>query len=163
MKTNIQPAPRLMSTGFGLLMVTAAAVYADGLELLAAAIAVGAVLAGLVFRVAATLAVVFAVGLIVASGASPLFAAVSGMAAAAYLVVRHAIGGPGGGVTMPITMTRPTSLAIVGFTFVGVVATSVPLQLPWLPLLAPPAAVAMYLIASRAFISENNAEPAGRE
>jgi hypothetical protein len=71
---------------------------------------------------------------------------------------------------MPVTMTRPTSLAIVGFTAVGVVATSLPLQVPWLPLLAPPAAVAIYLIAARAFItarcefiSEGNAEPAGRE
>jgi hypothetical protein len=40
----------------------------------------------------------------------------------------------------------------VGFAFAGLVATAFPLQLPWLPLLAPLAVFAVYLLATRPFL-----------
>ncbi|ELP45161.1 hypothetical protein D522_18534 [Mycobacterium avium subsp. paratuberculosis S5] len=49
--------------------------------------------------------------------------------------------------------SRTTAVAAVGFSFAGLVATSFPLQLPWLPLLAPLGALAIYLLAIRPFLS----------
>ncbi|MGA7054195.1 MAG: hypothetical protein WBZ37_23580, partial [Mycobacterium sp.] len=46
----------------------------------------------------------------------------------------------------------PTVVAAAGFTFVGLVATSFPLQLPWLPLAAPLAVLAIYVLAVRPFL-----------
>ena len=158
MNRNGQLALGLLSTGFGLLMVAAAVVHAERLEMLLAALAVVAVFIGLKFAVAATLAVAVTVTLIVVSGAPPLFAALSGTAAAAYLVVRHSFGVRGA----VATMTRPTSVGIVGFTLVGIIATSVPLQIAWLPLLAPPAVVGVFLIALRPFMYDNYARSTGR-
>ena len=40
----------------------------------------------------------------------------------------------------------------VGFAFAGLVATSFPLQLPWLPLVAPVAVVGVYVLATRPFV-----------
>ena len=97
-------------------------------------------LAGLRFRPAATLAVLLALSALVLSDPSPMFAALSGLSAAAYLVLRHAVGAPAG----VVTATPPTMIAAVGFAFVGVVATSFAPQLPWSPLLAPVVVFAIY-------------------
>jgi hypothetical protein len=43
-----------------------------------------------------------------------------------------------------------------GFTFAGLVATVFPLQLPWLPLLAPLAVLAVYVLATRPFLRNEN-------
>jgi hypothetical protein len=107
-------------------------------------------LAGIQFRPAATLAVLLTVAAIVLSDPPPTFAALSGISAAAYLMLRHAVGAP----TDVITATQPTTIGAVGFTFAGLVATSMPLQLPWLPLLAPLAVFAIYAIASRPFVGD---------
>jgi len=73
---------------------------------------------------------------------------VSGLSAAVYLVLRHAASsGAGlGGVS------GATLVGAVGFAFAGLVATAFPLQLPWLPLLAPLAVFAVYLMATRPFL-----------
>jgi hypothetical protein len=42
-------------------------------------------------------------------------------------------------------------VAALGFTAVGVLAASFPLELRWLPLLAPPAMFAAYLVATAPF------------
>jgi hypothetical protein len=47
----------------------------------------------------------------------------------------------------------PTVVGAVGFSFAGLVATSFPLQLPWLPLAAPLAVLAIYVLATRPFLS----------
>jgi hypothetical protein len=76
---------------------------------------------------------------------SPVFAALSGLAAAAaYLVLRYAAGMPG-----VVTATQPTVVGAVGFTCAGLAATSFPLQSPWLPLSAPVAAVGICTLATR--------------
>ena len=143
---RLQPAPRAFSTGFGILMVAAAAVHADRPGLVVAALAVTAVLVGLRFRAAVTAAVLLTVSAIVLCEPPPLFAAVSGLSAAAYLVLRHAVEA---GV---VTTTWPTVVGVIGFTVLGAIATSAPAHLPWLPVLAPPAAVAIFALATRPFL-----------
>src|ERR1700738_2445855 len=148
MTSSIQPAPLAFSTAFGLLMVTAAAIHTDRAGVVAVGVAVVALLAGLRYRAAATLSVLSALAAIVLSVPPPLlaafpptvfsvppplFAALSGLSAAAYLVIRHAAGA---GV---VTTTRPTVIAMVTFTLIGIGATSVALHLPWLPRVDPPA------------------------
>ncbi|HUH67713.1 MAG TPA: hypothetical protein VLZ05_01855 [Mycobacterium sp.] len=137
------------STGFGLLTVGLAAVGSHGVAVAAAAAALIAVGVGVAFRPAATLAVVLSVATIVLSNPSLAFAALSGLCAAAYLVCRHAVGTTAG----VVIGSWPTVVGAVGFTFAGLVATSFPLQLPWLPLAAPLGALAIYLVASRPFLS----------
>lgn len=136
---------RVLATVFGLLMVGLAGVGANGPAIVTGAAAAIAVGAGVVSRPAATLAVLLSVATIVASDPPVVLAALSGLCAAAYLVCRHAVGAPTG----VVIGSWPTIVALLGFTFVGLVATSFPLQLPWLPLAAPPGIVAIYLLATR--------------
>jgi hypothetical protein len=138
-----------VSTGFGVLMVGLAAIGAHGPAVAVGAAAVVAVGVGLVFRPAATLAVLLSVVTILVSNPSVVFAAWSGLCAAAYLICRHAVGAPAG----VVLWSWPTLVAAVGFTFAGLVATSFPLQLPWLPLAAPLAVLAIYALAARPFLS----------
>jgi hypothetical protein len=92
--------------------------------------------------------VLVTVGVIVLSNPVATLAAVSGLSAAVYLVLRHAAGSEAGldGVS------GATLIGAVGFAFAGLVATAFPLQLPWLPLLAPLAVFAVYLLATRPFL-----------
>lgn len=141
---------RVLSTGFGLLMVAATGGFLQhGPAFVAAVLALGAVAAGTTFRTAATLAVVLAVAAIALTGPSPALAAVSGLAATIYLVLRHA-------TKYVVTVSSPTFVAAVGFTVVGLAATSFPLQLPWLPLLAPLAVLGIYLLATRPFLRDRD-------
>jgi hypothetical protein len=41
---------------------------------------------------------------------------------------------------------------MVGMTLVGLTATSVPLHLPWFPLLAPPAVVVLFVVVTLPFV-----------
>jgi len=132
---------RLLSLAFGLLMVAAATLASGGPALVLAAVAVAALVAGLVIRLAATLAVVAVVGALALSEPSPVVAAIAGLAATAYLVVRHA-----DGTDAASALTVPTVLAALGVSAVTVLGATVPLALPWVPLVAPLAVVAAYVI-----------------
>jgi hypothetical protein len=46
----------------------------------------------------------------------------------------------------------PTIIGALGFSFAGLVATSFPLQLPWVPLVAPLAVLGIYVLATRPFM-----------
>jgi hypothetical protein len=139
-----------ISTIFGLLMVGFAAVGSHGPAVVAgAAAALIAIAVGVAFRPAATLAVLLSVATIVASNPSLVFAAWSGLCAAAYLVCRHAVGTS----AAALMWSWPTVIGAVGFTFAGLIATSFPLQLPWLPLAAPLGVLAIYVVATRPFTS----------
>ena len=129
-------------------MVTAAVFQADKAAFVAVGVAVVMMLIGLRYQSAARLSVLFVIAAIVLSNPPPLFAALSGLSAAAYLVLRHAAG-PSGGL---VTTTRPTVVGMVGMTLVGIAATSVPLRLPWLPLLAPPAEVVIFVLVTLPFL-----------
>jgi len=140
---------RFVSAGFGVLMAAAAAVDARGPGLIAAAAAGVAVLAGLYMRAAATAAVLAVVCAIALSEPQPMLAALSGLSAAAYLVLRHA------------AMTLPTMIGLVGFTGIGVVATTAgPTGVSSLPLLAPVAAVVLFLLLTGPFAREEGADDA---
>jgi len=133
---------RTISTAFGLVMVASAAVQADGRGLVAAVVAAAAVLVGSVFRPAATIAVLLTVSVIVLADTPLVLTATSGLCAAAYLVLRHTA-----------TPTSPTVLGAVGFTAAGLAAASLPIELPWVPLLAPVAVLVLYVVVTRPFWS----------
>ena len=132
---------RLLSLAFGLLMVAAATLASSGPALVLAAVAVAALVVGLVIRLAATIAVVAVVGALALSEPSPVVAAIAGLAGTAYLVVRHAEG-----TDLASALTVPTVLAALGLSAVTVLGATVPLSLPWAPLVAPLAVVAAYVI-----------------
>ncbi len=130
---------RLLAALFGVAMTAAAAVGAGTPGLAAAAVALIAVLAGLYLRAAATAAVLAAVCAVTLTEPHPMLAAASGVCATAYLVLTYA------------TLTRPTAFGIIGFAAAGVLATTAPVELSWLPLLAPVAVVAAVGIALSPF------------
>lgn len=155
MTSGAQPTVHVLSTAGGLLMVAAVGIGSHGLSFWGTsvtALAFLAVLVGAVFCQVATLAVLLTVLVIVLSNPAPALAAVSGLSAAAYLVVRHAAGSGAGFATV----SGSTIVGAAGFTFVGLVATVFPLQLPWLPLLAPLAVLAVYVLAIRPFLRGDN-------
>ncbi|GBG36665.1 hypothetical protein [Mycobacterium montefiorense] len=137
-----------LATAFGFLMVGLAAAGTHGPALAAGIAAVVTVGAGMVFRPAATVAVLLSVTTIVMSEPPYIYIGLSGLCAAAYLICRHAAGMPDAAVMA----SWPTIIAAVGFTFVGVVAMSFPLHLPWVPLAAPLAVLAIYVLATRPFL-----------
>ncbi|WP_210419555.1 hypothetical protein ACRDU6_19010 [Mycolicibacterium sp. ELW1] len=120
---------RLVAALFAMAMTAAAALGADHRGLAAAATALIAILVGLYVRAAATVAVLAAMAALVLTEPHPILAATSGVCAAAYLVLTYA------------ALTRATAVGIAGFAAVGALATTVPADLPWLPLLAPVAVV----------------------
>lgn len=131
---------------FGLPMVAAAALESHGAAIVLAMAALIAVAISTVFRPAATLAVLLSMAVIVISDPSYLLVTLSGLFAVAYLVCRHA------GPAADVVITAPTIVAASGFTFAGLVATAFPLQLPWLPLVAPLAVLTIYVLATRPFL-----------
>jgi hypothetical protein len=136
---------RALSTAFGLVMIAASVVQADGAALVAAGVAAVAVLVGVAFRPAATVAVLITAAVIVIADAPPMLAALSGLSAAGYLVLRHTV-----------AATAPTVVGAVGFTAVGLGAASLPMELPWVPVLAPLAVVVAYVLVTRPFCGEGD-------
>jgi hypothetical protein len=134
------PATRAVSTAFGMVMVASAAVQSEGPGLVAAVVAAVAVLAGSVFRPAAAIAVLATIAVLVLADAPPVLTATSGLCAAAYLVLRHTA-----------AVSAPTVLGAVSFTAAGLAAASLPFQLPWVPLVAPLAVLALYVVVTRPF------------
>jgi hypothetical protein len=145
--TNVLRKAHLLSTAFGLVMVAAAGFQTAGPALVLAMLAGATVLAGIAFRVAATAAVLLAAAAIVVSDAPPMVAALAGLSAACYLVLRYTEGGS----TRVLGASAPAMVAALGFTFVGVLAASLPFELPWLPLIAPLAVFGIYVLATRPF------------
>jgi hypothetical protein len=142
----------LLSTACGLLMVAAVGVGTQGPARVAAVSALVAVTAAIMFRPVATLAVLLTVGVIALTGPTAMVAAVAGLSAAVYLVLRH---GAASGIGLD-SVSAATLVAALGFTLAGLVATAFPLQLPWLPLLAPLAVFAIYLLATRPFLPDED-------
>ena len=134
---------RALAMLFGLAMVGSAAVGTHGPALATAGVAAITVAVGMVLRSIATLAVLLSVLTMAVSDPSPLLAAVSGLCAAGYLIFRYG---------SAVIGSRATLVGAVGFGFAGLVATSFPLQVPWLPLVAPLAVVAIYVLATRPFV-----------
>ncbi len=133
------------ATVFGLLMVAATGARPPQPAFAGAVLAVAAVIVGIVARPVSTAAVAVTAGLIVLADAPPLLAALSGIFAVAYLLSRHSPSG------MADLTSAPVQWAL-GFCAVGLVATSIPLALPWVGLLAPIAVLGLYLVAVGSFV-----------
>lgn len=132
-------AQRLSLLAFGVLMVGAAAVRADGYALPAAGAALATVAVSAWVRPMAGAAVLLTVLTVALAEPAPMFTVLAGLAAAVYLVLCH---------TEP---TAPTMFFAVGFACAAAVAVLIPVQVPWLPLAAPLALLAVYLLALSPF------------
>lgn len=131
----------MLSGSCGLVMAAAAGAGGSGAAGGVALLAAGAVLLGLWWKMAATTAVLLAVAAIAVTGPPPVWAAAAGLASVGYLVLRHTG-----------TVTVPTAVFALGFTAAGLIAAVFPGRLPWLPLLAPFAALALYVVAAEPFL-----------
>ena len=140
--------PSVFGPAFGMLMVVTAAATAGPMVLAVLGLALVAVAVGVFDRRAATAAVLLSIAGLALSDPPAVFAAVSGMSAAAYLLTRHAVG------SAAVTLTVPTVAGLVGFTVAGLAATAVAVPVSWIPLLAP-------AIAGRR-ADRGGAAPAGR-
>ena len=130
----------MLSTAFGLVMLASAALQSDGVALVVCAVGVLAVLTGNIVRVGATLAVLAAVTALVLGDAVPILTALCGLSAAGYLVLRHTV-----------TVSAPTVIGALGFTVVGLAAVALPVEVAWVPLLAPVLVLALVVLVSRPF------------
>ena len=110
-------AAQLAATAMGLLMVAVASIHVHGGMLVVPALAAAVVAAGIVFRSAATLSVVIVAMVVGITGPPAAYAAVAGLCAVTYLVMRHAVNTAG-------VLTLPTAVAAVGFTAAGLVASA---------------------------------------
>jgi hypothetical protein len=137
---NLSPTA-FLATAFGLLMAAASALGTDGYALAASVVAAVAVLVGIQFRTAATVAVVASTCAIAIADPMPTAALLAGLCAAAYLVLRHASGNE--------TATNPTVIGALAFSLIAFLATAIPLHVAWLPLVAPAAVFAIYVIVMR--------------
>lgn len=145
--------PRPLSTVFAVLMVITAAWPAGQLGFAVVAPATLAVLVGVFFRSAASVAVLLTVAAVALIDVPPLFAAGSGLSAAAYLVTRHAADRGG------VAITVPAAIGLVGFTVVGLIATVVPLRITWAPLLGPAIVVAILVVVGAPMLRQVRPEP----
>ena len=135
-------------------MVAAVGVGTHGPARSIAVSALVAVAAAVLLRPIATLAVLLTVLVLAVTGPTAVVAAVAGLSAAVYLVLRHAAAS---GVGLD-SVSVATLVSALGFTLAGLVATAFPLQLPWLPLLAPLAVFAIYLLATRPFLGDDDGQ-----
>lgn len=152
MSRAAQFTSHVLSLASGLAMVASAGLGVHGPARVAAASALVAVAVAILLRPVATFAVLLTVAVIALSNPDAALVATSGLFAAVYLVLRHAAGGAVG----LNAVSGATLVSAVGFTVVGLVATAFPLQLPWLPLLAPLAVFAIYLLATRPFLRDED-------
>ena len=139
------PAPQLLATAFGTLMIAAAGVQPGTGTIGLSVAAVIAVVAGVSIRPAAVLAVGLTVAVIAFADPPPVLAALSGLAAVGYLLLRFAVG------ARTPTVTRPALLGALGFAVLGVAAASIPVDLPRLPLVAPLVLLAIYVVVTLPF------------
>jgi len=115
-----------------------------------AGLAIAAVLFGMRFRSAATLAVILTALTLALSAPPPMLAVMSGLCAAAYLVMRHA------SIPNPATPTIATVVAALTFGLAGAVVTIFPLDVAWLPLIAPFGLLGAFAIATHPYMRHPN-------
>lgn len=136
---------RVVSAAFGVLMVATAGPPPQGPALVAGLLAGVAVGIGILVRPVAVVAVALAVATVMLADPSPVMAALSGLSAVGYLLVRHATDSP------VASVTGPTVAGALGFSVLGLAAASIPLQVVWLPLVAPLVVVAIYVLVTQPF------------
>lgn len=135
------PVRMLSAAAFAVLMIGAAGYRADGVAVAVAAAALVAALLAVWLPVAATAAVLLAVLTVVLAEPAPMYTALAGLAAAAYLILRHS------------NPTVPTMVFASGFAAATVLALVLPVQAPWVPLAAPLVVLAGYVLAVRPYLT----------
>ena len=121
------------------------------------AAAAASVAAGLFDRRVAVAGVLLTVVALALGAPTPLFAAVSGLAAATYLLTGYA------DVTGANTLTVPTVAGLIGFTLAGLAATAITTKVSWVPLLAPAVMTAVLVVLAIPLLGSNRTAvgPAG--
>src|SRR4051812_20102321 len=128
-------------------MVAASAIAARQLSLVAAAAAAIAVVLGVRFAFAATLAVTMSVVTSMLADTPPMGTALAGLAAAAYLVLRHAR-------NVESVSAAPTIVGALSLTAVALGASVITVSVPWVPLAAPVVVLLSYLIVVQPLLAE---------
>ena len=141
--------PSVFGPAFGMLMVVTAAATAGPMVLAVLGLALVAVAVGVLDRRAATAAVLLSIAGLALSDPPAVFAAVSGMSAAAYLLTRHAVG------SAAVTLTVPTVAGLVGFTVAGLAATAVAVPVSWIPLLAPAIMAGVLIVVALPLLADD--------
>ena len=108
--------------------------------------ALGAVVCGVRFLSAATLAVLLTALTLALSVPPPMLDALSGLCATAYLVMRHVSG------SNSAVPTKVTVLAALSFGLAGAVVMLIPLNVPWLPLVAPFSLLAAFALVLHPYL-----------
>jgi hypothetical protein len=148
--TPVHLRARLLSTTLGVVMAAAAGIHTAGVPFILAILAALAVLAGTRIRVAATLAVLLAAAAVMLADIGPLATGFAGLSGAVYLMLRHTERE----VSVLTGRSSPVLAAALGFTVISVSAAYLTLDLPWLPILAPPTIFLTYVLAIQPFISD---------
>lgn len=142
---------RALSAAFGAVMVLTAALDSPPVTLAILAAAAAAVAAGLFHRRAAVVAVLLTIVALAFGTPTSLYAAVSGLAAATYLLTRY-----GDGAT---TLTGPAVAGLIGFTLAGLVATAITATVTWVPLLAPLVMAVVLVVVAIPLLGSNGRVP----
>ena len=142
--------PAVFGPAFGLLMVVTAGATGGPVALAVLGLAVAAVAVGVLDRRAAMAAVLLSITALALSEPDPVFAAVSGMSAAIYLLARHAVGSDA------VMLTVPTVAGLIGFTLAGLAATAVALPVNWIPLLAPAIVAAVLIVVALPLLADEH-------
>jgi hypothetical protein len=132
----------------GMAMIAATDPRTHGLALWTAGLALAAVLVGLRFRSAATVAVLLTALTLTISAPPLMLSAVSGLCATGYLVMQHTSG--------PISAgpTRATVGAAMGFSAVSAIVAAVSLDAAWLPLMAPFGLLGAYALVIHPYLRQ---------
>jgi hypothetical protein len=144
--TRIPGKAHLLSTAFGLAMAVTAGVHTSGVASIIAVACALVVGVGMGLRLAAMFAVLLAATAVMLADLPPLQAGLVGLCGAYYLILRHTerrFLGEAGWVVI---------VAAAGFAVAAVLVGSLPLDLPWLPMLAAPATFVAYLVALQPFL-----------
>jgi hypothetical protein len=134
-------------------MVLTAAIGGGPLVLAVLAAAAVVVAAGLFDRRAAVVAVLLTVVALALGAPTPLFAAVSGMAATTYLLTGYA------DRAGAVTLTVPSVAGLIVFTLAGLAATAVSSAVPWMPLLAPAVMTAVLIMVTMPLLAGERVMP----
>lgn len=140
---------RFFGPAFGMLMVVTAGATGGPVVLGVLGVALVAVAVSMVDTRAATAAVLLSIVGLAVSDPSPVFAAVSGMSAAVYLVITHGHRSGAAGITVP------TVAGLIGFTIAGLAAIAIALPLDWIPLLAPAIVAAVLIVAAHPLLADD--------
>lgn len=146
---------RALTAAFGAVMVLTAGLDGGPLVLAILAAALAAVAASLFEPRVAVVAVLLTVVALAVGAPTPWFAAVSGLAAASYLLTGYA------DRTGANTSTVPTVVGLIGFTLAGLAATAITAKVTWVPLLAPVIMTAVLVVAVMPLLGSPRTGPAG--